>query len=88
MKESNSSNLPDWNEIFRLRPDLDPPGYREAVESLRNSKITAEQERMAEIMRQIHKQRLSTKNKNRSARSRLAAKDSVNSFLSVDKNRS
>lgn len=23
--------LPDWDEIFRRRPDLEPPGYRECV---------------------------------------------------------
>ena len=26
----------NWTEIFKRRPDLEPPGYRETVEALKN----------------------------------------------------
>jgi hypothetical protein len=40
--------LPDWNAIFKVRSDLDPPGYREAVEAacawtIEKEKIAAEE---------------------------------------------
>jgi len=40
--------LPDWDAVFRARPDLDPPGYREAVEAacawtIEKEKIAAEE---------------------------------------------
>lgn len=31
----------DWSAIFRVRPDLAPPGYRETVEAIRNEKLDA-----------------------------------------------
>lgn len=27
----------NWTEIFERRPDLEPPGYRETVEALKNA---------------------------------------------------
>jgi len=34
---------PDWTAIFTLRPDLDPPGYRETVLDMQQN--TSEHER-------------------------------------------
>lgn len=88
MPEFNSSNLPDWNKIFALRPDLEPPGYRETVELLKNPDPNSERENMAQTMRRLHKERLSAKNKSRSANRRaLAPEDGVNPPLSVNKRR-
>lgn len=67
----NPGPAPDWNSIFIARPDLDPPGYREVVEFLRSRQPDIELERLREKMKQIHKERVSARNKNRSAR-RLA----------------
>jgi hypothetical protein len=36
-----------WSELFKKRPDLDPPGYKEAVQSIRQQefdKINAPEE--------------------------------------------
>lgn len=38
MPEFQRSNCPDWSEIFRLRPDLEAPGYQEASQSVRDKK--------------------------------------------------
>jgi hypothetical protein len=34
-KQPVSGGSPDWNEIFRLRPELAPPGYEDACERAR-----------------------------------------------------
>ena len=62
---------PDWNEIFALRPDLEPPGYNELVQFLKNRQPDMELEILREKIKQIHKEKVSTRNKNRSARKYL-----------------
>lgn len=45
MKKPNKiCPAPDWGAIFRERPDLEPPGYKEAFD-----KITTQEESHAEI---------------------------------------
>lgn len=61
-------SAPDWSEIFRLRPDLESPGYQETLELMKNKQPNYELERLKEKMNQIHKEKLSAKSKNRSRR--------------------
>lgn len=81
-------STPNWSKIFEKRPDLESPGYREAVEEIRLRKNNAEKERLAVQMQQINKDKQSQRNKNRSrsaaARS-SAVPDSVNSVFGVNK---
>ena len=35
----------DWSEIFARRPDLEPPGYREAAEKVAKEWATKERKR-------------------------------------------
>lgn len=72
MSEFQRSNCPDWSEIFRLRPDLEAPGYQEASQSVRDKKNMAEIERIRAQMQEIQKEKVSTKNKNRNRNKRKA----------------
>ncbi len=60
------SSAPDWSAIFAERPDLEAPGYREALQSVRDQKNRAEIERIRAQMQEIQKQKVSSKNRNRS----------------------
>ena len=83
---SGKSSAPNWSEIFRLRPDLESPGYQETVEQMRNQQPNYELERLKEKMDRIHKEKISAKNKNRSANKRKSASpEGVNSLLGVNK---
>jgi hypothetical protein len=54
----------DWGEIFRKRPDLEPPGYWESVKRADEKRKLAEQQaRLAE------QEKKSKKNKKRKGRS-------------------
>lgn len=77
---------PDWSEIFRLRPDLEPPGYRETVESLKDKKLDYEREILRKKMETIHKEKQSAKNRNRKPRkAESTSPDGVDTLLSVGK---
>jgi hypothetical protein len=39
MIEPTSHPTPNWELIFKRRPDLSPPGYREAEVALQDQKI-------------------------------------------------
>jgi len=34
----------DWTEIFKRRPELEPPGYKEVVQSIRKSNLNDSKE--------------------------------------------
>jgi hypothetical protein len=67
------SSAPDWSAIFAERPDLEAPGYQEALQSVRDQKNGAEIERIKAQMQEIQKQKVSSKNKNRSQNKRRSA---------------
>ena len=56
---------PDWSEIFRLRPDLNPPGHDEAASFVNEKKNAAEAEKIRAQMQAINKDRVSYRNRNR-----------------------
>lgn len=66
MAEPRKSTAPIWTEIFAERPDLEAPGYLEASRSVLEQRNRAEIERIKAQMQEIQKQRVSSKNKNRS----------------------
>lgn len=73
MAELNRSNCPDWSAIFAERPDLEAPGYQEALKSVRDQKNRAEIERIKAQMQEIQKQKVSSKNKNRTQNKKRSA---------------
>lgn len=74
MAEPGKSSAPDWSAIFAERPDLEAPGYQEALQAVRDKKNWAETERIKAQMQEILKQKNSSKNKARTqARRRSAA---------------
>lgn len=83
---SDRGSTPNWSEIFRLRPDLESPGYQETVRQMRSNQPNYELERLREKMGRIHKEKLSAKNKNRSAnKKRSVNPEGMDSLLSVNK---
>ena len=54
---------PDWGEIFRKRPDLESPGYQEALRQVREKTNAIDPMKLR--MEQIHKERQSDRNKAR-----------------------
>jgi len=74
MVEIRKYSAPDWSAIFAERPDLEAPGYQEAMQAVRDKRNQAEMERIKAQMQEILKQKNSTKNKARTqARRRSAA---------------
>jgi hypothetical protein len=65
MTEIRKYSAPDWAAIFAERPDLEAPGYQEALQAVRDKKNQAETERIRAQMQEILKQKNSTKNKAR-----------------------
>lgn len=63
-----SHPAPNWDLIFERRPDLQPPGYMEAVEAVFNEKNKKESERVRFLAQQIAKEKTSHKNKTRNSR--------------------
>lgn len=79
---------PNWSEIFERRPDLESPGYQKTVSEMKKKEPDYELERLKTKMEKIHKERLSTRNKNRSASRRSSAdQDRFNSLFRVNKSR-
>lgn len=70
MPEYRKSNCPNWTEIFKLRPDLEAPGYQEAMKAVVEQKNRAEIERIKAQMQGIQKEKVSEKNKNRNKNKR------------------
>lgn len=56
----------NWSEIFAKRPDLEAPGYQKAAAEAMANQPSFEAQRIREKMQQIHKEKTSVKNKNRS----------------------
>jgi hypothetical protein len=74
MAEVRKYSAPDWSAIFAERPELEAPGYQEALQAVRDKKNQVETERIRTQMQEILKQKNSTKNKARAqARRRSAA---------------
>ena len=74
--------------MFRLNPDLEPPGYRETVESLKDKRLDYKREIFRKKMEAIHKEKQSTKNKNRKPRkAKSTSPDGVDSSLSIGERR-
>lgn len=67
------SSAPDWSAIFAERPDLEAPGYQEAVQSVCDQKNRAEIERIKAQMQEIQKEKTSSKNKNRNQNKKRSA---------------
>jgi hypothetical protein len=68
MIEPTSHPTPNWELIFKVRPDLSPPGYKEAEAALQDQKNRAEFERIRLMMQEINKDKISAKNRNRNRR--------------------
>lgn len=66
MREVKVSPAPDWVAIFAKRPDLEPPGYQDVLAQVKARQPDFEAQRIRDKMQQIHKEKLSTKNRNRS----------------------
>lgn len=73
MTKLRKSSAPDWSAIFAERPDLEAPGYQEAMQSVRDQKNRAEIERIKAQMQEIQKQKTSSKNKNRAQNKKRSA---------------
>lgn len=69
-RETLSGPLPDWNQIFLIASDLDPPGYREAFEHVRSRLPNFEQNRFQAKMKQINKEKVRDRNRNRAKNGR------------------
>jgi hypothetical protein len=65
MKRVQISSAPNWTAIFAKRPDLEPPGYQEILAQIKSRQPDYESQRIREKMQQIHKEKISTKNRNR-----------------------
>lgn len=65
MKDIKVLPAPNWVEIFAKRPDLEAPGYQEVLAQVRANQSDFQAQRIRAKMQQIHKERISTKNKNR-----------------------
>lgn len=68
------SSAPNWAEIFTKHPELEAPGYLETCQAIEEHKNEAEAERVRALMQAINKERVSTRNKNRSASKRSKSK--------------
>jgi hypothetical protein len=66
VNEVKVSPAPNWTEIFVRRPELEVPGYQEVLAQVRARQPDFEAQRIRDKMQQIHKEKLSTKNRNRS----------------------
>lgn len=79
---------PNWSEIFRQNPELEPPGYQETLQSLKEDRVGYERGILRKKMQAIHKEKQRTKNKSRSRRERGSLlPDGADSLLNVDKRR-
>lgn len=79
---------PNWSEIFKQKPELEPPGYRETVQSLRENQVDYEREILRKKMQAIHKEKQGAKNKNRSRRKMESPlPNGADSLLNVNKHR-
>jgi len=56
MVEIRKYSAPDWSAIFAERPDLEAPGYQEAMQAVRDKRNQAEMERIKAQMQEILKQ--------------------------------
>jgi len=65
------SNVPQWSEIFAARPDLEAPGYQEALKATKDKNKQIETDRIKLQMQEIQKEKLSAKNKSRTRNKRL-----------------
>jgi len=65
MKKVRISSAPNWTAIFAKRPDLEPPDYQEILAQIKSRQPDYESQRIREKMQQIHKEKISTKNRNR-----------------------
>jgi len=81
MRVQKYLSAPNWSQIFETRPDLDPPGYREAAESTSVNFETHETRRLKEKMQSIHKEKQATKNKNRAKKKEPRPPQSSSPFL-------
>lgn len=69
-----TSSAPNWTAIFAKHPELKPPGYLETCQAIEERKNKAEAERVKALMQAINKEKVSTRNKNRSASKRSKSK--------------
>jgi hypothetical protein len=74
MAEFRKYSAPDWSAIFAERPDLEAPGYQEALQAVRDKTNQAEIGRIKAQMQEILKQKNSTKNKARTQARRNSAR--------------
>jgi len=61
---------PDWNAIFAKRPDLEPPGYKEAVAAVLLAKEENAEDPIKLRLQEIHKEKQSAKNRARNKNKR------------------
>jgi len=80
---------PDWNSIFKRLPELEAPGYQEALQRMRQRQPDYDAERLGAKMQLINKEKQGTKakNRNKAAAKQLVAPDSVNPLFGVNKGR-
>jgi hypothetical protein len=58
--------LLDWSAFFQKHPELNPPGYEEAVEAVKRAKEENAEDPIKLRLQEIHKEKQSAKNKARS----------------------
>lgn len=73
MSDRLSFGCPDWTAIFARHPELEAPGYQEAVQALRDKRRQAEQDRIKAQMQDIQKSKVSHRNKMRNRARRRSA---------------
>lgn len=74
MAELRKFSAPDWSAIFAEHPELEAPGYQEAVQAVQEKRSQAETERIRAQMQEILKEKNSSKNKARTQARRKSAK--------------
>jgi hypothetical protein len=65
---------PDWSKIFESKPQMNPPGYQETLSQVREGDEERELQRLRSKMKEIHKEKISYRNKNRGKSSRAREK--------------
>jgi hypothetical protein len=80
---------PNWSKIFKRFPELEAPGYQEALRQMQERRPDYEAERLKAKMQLINKekQRMRTKNRHIATARSLVAADNANSLFSANKGR-
>lgn len=61
---------PDFDEIFARRPELEPPGYREAVQAFLDAKKENAPDPIKERLQMVQKEKIAARNRQRNKNKR------------------